>query len=137
MTKMYWLFRTVLSGKVRKMMKVWRACAGFRVPCQTLAERILVERLFTGNLSGRIPEVFTYYRQQLPDAAVEMAYLAENAYRYFVKHETADEQVFTCIGGYLLENKKMPPVCGMAYLKYHTRLDRNSLALHICCYCKS
>lgn len=101
-------------------MKVWRACAGFRVPCQTLAERILVERLFTGNLSGRIPEVFTYYRQQLPDAAVEMAYLAENAYRYFVKHETADEQVFTCIGGYLLENKKMPPVCGMAYLKYHT-----------------
>lgn len=115
------------QAKSDKMMKVWRACAGFRVPCQTLAERILVERLFTGNLSGRIPEVFTYYRQQLPDAAVEMAYLAENAYRYFVKHETADEQVFTCIGGYLLENKKMPPVCGMAYLKYHTQFGQEQL----------
>ena len=115
------------QAKSDKMMKVWRACAGFRVPCQTLAERILVERLFTGNLSGRIAEVFTYYRQQLPDAAVEMAYLAENAYRYFVKHETADEQVFTCIGGYLLENKKMPPVCGMAYLKYHTQFGQEQL----------
>ncbi len=115
------------QAKSDKMMKVWRACAGFRVPCQTLAERILVERLFTGNLSGRIPEVFTYYRQQLPDSAVEMAYLAENAYRYFVKHETADEQVFTCIGGYLLENKKMPPVCGMAYLKYHTQFGQEQL----------
>ena len=32
------------------------------------------------------------------------------------------------IGGeYLLENKKMPPVCGMAYLKYHTQFGQEQL----------
>ena len=36
-------------------------------------------------------------------------------------------KVFTCIGGYLLENKKMPPVCGMAYLKYHTQFGQEQL----------
>lgn len=109
------------------MMKVWRACVGFKVPCSALAERLIAQRLFVGNLGDRLSEVFTYYYQNRADSTVVLAYIAENAYQYFVKQAKIDEKVFEYIAAFLIEEKTMPQVCAMGYLKHYAEYSRERL----------
>lgn len=111
-----------------KMIKLWRACEGFKVECIALAERIIAQMLFAGSLGHKLSEVFTYYYQNRTNEKVVLAYIAENAYQYFVKEKEIDKRVLEYIAEFLMENKTMPPVCAMAYLKYYSAYSREQLS---------
>jgi hypothetical protein len=116
-TVLAYLLKYYNSSNV-KMLKLWRACIGFKVPAVSLSERIIVQMLFTGSGGERIYEVFAYYYKNGNDCRVVLAYLSDMAYRYFVKLEKVPEEAFNVLGDFLLDNRSMPQVCQIAYLKY-------------------
>jgi hypothetical protein len=101
-----------------KMLKLWKACIGFKVPAVSLSERIIAQMLFTGDANDRLSEVFTYYYKNGTDYQVITAYLSDSAYRYLVKTEQAAPKVFDVIEEFLMDKRMLPQVCEIAYLKY-------------------
>ncbi|MBR0163929.1 MAG: hypothetical protein IJQ12_04565 [Lachnospiraceae bacterium] len=106
------------SGTIREMRDIWKATVSFGIDNYALAERMLYQMLYSGAYVGDRMDIFRTYVQQGPNAELERAFLAQCAYDHFVRESVSSEFIYRRIGRMLVAGVKLPPVCGMDYLKY-------------------
>lgn len=107
------------NGTNEEMYYIWKACRNFKVPCQSFAERLIAQMLFTGEHNGRLTEVFGFYYSDGGRNAIIRAYIAYHANLYFVHGKKVNEIVFRVLQKELQEEENWLDVCKLALLKYY------------------
>ena len=106
------------EGTLKQMKEIWQACASFDVDASAISERILQAYLFShGYLSG-IAEVFDYYVEHRRRESVVKSYIYDMSYRYFVKQQLSQSQVFRVLEEMLMDGYEMAYESIVAYLYY-------------------
>lgn len=107
------------NGTVKEMRDVFQTATSFGVENRELGERILIQLLHTGAYVGNTCAIFKSYVEKGADPDVEMAFLAQSAYDYFVKDKITDGFIFDEISRLADKDAELPKVCRMAYTKYY------------------
>lgn len=107
------------QGMLREMRSIWKAARSFEVDCYELSERVLVQQLLSGSYVGEQEEIFGYYVTQGPKTDIESAYLAQNAYDYYVKDKPVQEVVLREILHLHQQKESLQLVCMLAFIKYY------------------
>ena len=106
------------NKSTEQMTALWKAAVEYGLNTYPLDERIIVQMLFTGAYSSASENVFEHYYQVGANERVMEAYLAYNAYNYFVREAVVSESVFDIIEARFEADKDVILVCRLAYLKY-------------------
>jgi len=107
------------EGMIRDMRDIWKAAKSFDVDCYKLAERMLVQMLYSGAFVGEKMEIFHYYVSQGAKPEVEEAFLAQCAFEYFVHDRVTESCVYQEIGHMSRRNEPVQKICKLAFLKYY------------------
>lgn len=106
-------------GMTKGLRDVWKAAQSFGMDCYGIAERILVQMLYTGSFVGEKMEIFRYYVSQGARLEVEEAFLVRCSYEYFVKERVTEKDIFAEIERMYLRGEPVRRVCRLAFLKYY------------------
>lgn len=106
-------------GMTRGMRDIWKAAKSFDIDRYRLAERILLQMLYSGAFVGEKMEIFRYYISQGAKPGIEEAFLAQCAYDYFVRERVTEREVFTEILNMYRRGEAVQKVCKLAFLKYY------------------
>lgn len=112
------------NGSTSDMIMLWEDAKNNGIDVYELEERILCQMLFSGHYSGRTAYVFMHYYNNGAKERIVEAYLAYNAYNYFIKEAVVDETVFEIIEARLEAEKDVILVCRMALLKYYSECEK-------------
>ena len=107
------------------MRDIWKAAESFGLDTYSLSERMLIQMLYSGSYIGEKIEVFRSYVNSGANTDVEIAFITQSAYDYFVHGSVTDKYVFDRIERLSLENMPLSPVCKLAYLRYYA-VDKKS-----------
>lgn len=107
------------EGLTKDMRDLWKAARAFEVDCYKLAERIILQMLYSGAFVGEKMDIFRYYVSQGAKQPIESAFLSQCAYDYFVKERLTDSYVFRQIRCGYLRGEDAGLVCKLAFLKYY------------------
>lgn len=116
------------NGATEDMISLWNVSVENGLDTYELEERILCQMLFSGHYSGKTAEIFEHYYNNGAKERIVEAYLAYNAYAFFVKETVVSEHLFEIIEARLEAEKDVILVCRLALLKYYSELDRLDLA---------
>jgi len=107
------------KGTLKEMRDIWKSAESFGLDSYALAERMLVQMLYSGAYVGEKAEIFRDYVRSGPNTDIEMAYLSQSAYDSFVHGAVTDRFVFERIEKLTYENMPMQEICKLAYLRYY------------------
>ncbi len=107
------------TGMTKDMRDIWKAARSFDVECYDLAERMIMQMLYSGAFVGEKMDIFRYYVSQGAKQKVEEAFLAQCAYDYFVREKLTESYIFHEIRLAYLRGEETSVVCRLAYLKYY------------------
>lgn len=107
------------KGTSKEMRDLWKAAEAFGMDTYDLSERILVQMLYTGAFVGEEEEIFRKYVSGGAKTEVELAFLAQCAYDYFVKDKVTDKFVLEDLQRVIDRQEEIPLVCKLAYTKYY------------------
>ena len=110
---------TYFRGTCKEMRDVWKAADAFGVDTYELCERILIQMLYTGAFVGEGAEIFRKYISGGAKTEVELAFLAQSAYDYFVQDKVTSEFVLEDMQRVINRQEEIPLVCKLAYTKYY------------------
>ncbi|MDR0949759.1 MAG: DUF5717 family protein [Lachnospiraceae bacterium] len=114
------------TGPLREMHTIWTAAHSFEIDCYKIAERILLQTLFTHANAQAMIEVFRYYVSQGARSQVEEAFLALCSYDYYAKEKETNSYIFREILHMFHRNEMVNKVCKLAFLKYISTLFDDS-----------
>lgn len=106
------------EGTTKEMRDIWKAATSFEVDCYELAEKMIVQMLYSGAFVGEKLDVFRYYVSRGARPEVEKAFLAQCAYDYFVREKLTENYIFQEIRHAYLRGEEIAWVCKLGYLKY-------------------
>lgn len=106
-------------GTCKEMRDVWKAAESFGVDTYKLSERILVQMLYSGAHVGEKVDIFRRYISGGAKSSVEIAFLAQYSYEYFVKDKLTDSFVMEDMQRVIERKEELPFVCKLAYTKYY------------------
>ncbi len=106
-------------GTCREMRDIWKAAEAFGVDTYELSERILMQMIYTGAYIGEKTEIFRRYISGGAKTEIEIAYLAQCAYDYFVENGVTNEFVMQDMQRVIDRQEDIPFVCKLAYTKYY------------------
>lgn len=112
------------NGTIKEMRDIWKAAEAFGVDTYELGERILIQMLYTGAYIGEKNSIFKKYVSGGAKSEVELAFLAQSAYDYFVKEKLTDEFVMEDMNRVVERQEEIPLVCKLAYTKYYAENKR-------------
>ena len=112
------------KGTVKEMRDIWKAAEAFGVDTYKLSERILMQLLYTGAYIGEKNSIFKKYVSGGAKSEVELAFLAQSAYDYFVKDKLTDEFIMKDMNRVIERQEEIPMVCKLAYTKYYAENKR-------------
>ena len=98
-----------------------------------VAERILVQLLYTRAYLGERNEIFRYYVAQGAGERLEKAYLAQTAYDYFVKNRIEADFIFREIFDLYGRGEELPIICKTAFLRYCSELQTEEQKSYLGC----
>lgn len=107
------------QGMTKELRNIWNAARQFDVDTYELSERLLIQMLFSGEFVGEKEEIFRSYVAGGAKREVEMAYLEQSAYEYFVKDRLLDAFLIEQIGKLYGREGDIHKVCRLAYIKYY------------------
>ena len=110
-------------GTSHDMINIWRCAVESDIDTYELEERIIVQIMFTNSYEDILADIFDDYFRQVPKERIVEAYLAYNAYRYFVKELDISESVFDIMETFFENEKDLAPICKMALTKYYSGLE--------------
>lgn len=105
------------------MLLLWKTAKDFSVDTLALAERLIVQTLFTQVNPSNIFDVFEEYYIRGSKEIVIYAYLACQSFYYFAKDDRIPEKTFLYIEKEGLNNRELIPICKLALLKYYSIKD--------------
>lgn len=113
------------EGSTKDMRDIWKAAVEYELDCTKLCERILVQMMFTGCFIGERNELFFSYIRLGAKKQVEVAFLTQAFYDYFIRRQLVDERLFPCLTKMIYRGEEFHDVCKLAYLKYYSeRLEQ-------------
>lgn len=107
------------KGTSREMWEIWKAAEAFGMDTYELCERILLQMLYTGAFVGEVDEIFRRYVSGGAKTEVELAFLAQCAYDYFVRDKVTSEFVLQDMRRVIDREEEIPLVCKLAYTRYY------------------
>ena len=107
------------TGTVKTMRDIWKAAVSFGVDTYDLSERILVQLLYTGAYIGEKTEIFRSYISGGAKTDIEMAYLSQCCFDYFVCDKVTDHYILEDLQRVIERKEEVPTVCRLAYTKYY------------------
>ncbi len=108
------------DGMTRNLRDIWKAGISFDIDVTGLEERILVQHMYTGFYIGEKSELFHTYVKKGARKLVEIAYLTNESYGYFVKGQVCEEEIFTYLTRLFYRGEKLHDVCKLSYLKFYS-----------------
>ncbi len=106
------------KGMTKHIRDIWKASKDFGTDCYYLAERFLVQMLFSGAYVGEKMEIFRYYVNQGAKPEIEAAFLVQCCHDYFAKDKLTDSFVFQQISFLERQEEALQLVCKLSFLKY-------------------
>ena len=120
-------------GTVKSMRDIWKAAVSFGVDTYEMSERILMQILYTGAYIGEKTEIFKSYVNGGAKTEVEMAFLSQCCFDYFVSEQVTDEYIMEDLQRVIERKEDMPMVCKLAYTKYYAE-NKKQINEHISHY---
>ena len=105
------------------MLTLWRASRNFSVDTIGLAERLIVQALFTQVDTSDLIEVFEEYYIRGSKEIVIYGYLTHQAYLYFAKESNVSEKIFFYLEKEGLNEGELNSICKLALLKFYSNLS--------------
>lgn len=121
------LLRYLISyyhGTVKSMRDVWKAAVAFGMDTYEIGERILVQTLYSGAYVGESIEIFKSYIAGGAKAEIELAFLSQNCFDYFVGEKVTDEFIVQDLHRAVERKEEIPLVCKLAYTKFYAENKR-------------
>lgn len=115
---------TYYNGTVKAMRDIWKAAAAFCMDTYEICERILIQILYTGAYIGEKTEIFRDYISGGAKTDVEMAFLSQCCFDYFVCDKITDEYILEELQHVLNRQEELPLVCKLAYTRYYAENKR-------------
>lgn len=106
-------------GLTRDLRNMWKAAEAFDIDTGKLCERMLVQMLFSGSYVGEQEEIFKRYVQRGAKPDIEIAFLSQCAYDYFVNQKVTDRFLFEEMLRIYRQGENLNQVCKLALLKYY------------------
>lgn len=106
------------EGTIKNLRDIWRGAKDFGLDLKTISERIIVQMLFSGAFVGDSTLIFESYKKEGTSLKIEMAYLCQNAYDFFVLDRVMNPDLFSDIGRHYMREDSINLICKLAYLKY-------------------
>ncbi len=109
------------KGLVKKMRDVWKLGQEYAVESGEIAERILLQMLFTGAYVAEKMEIFKSFMQSENGRGSKLAkaFLSQCTYEYYVKERLTDAYVFEEIAVSHRAGEEVSKMCRLAYVKYY------------------
>lgn len=107
------------KGTCKEMRDIWKAAEGFGVDVYSLGERILVQLLYSGAHVGEKTTIFRKYVEAGAKGQIEIAFLSQSAYDYFVREKLTDGYILKDMQRLIRQGEELPFVCKLAYTKYY------------------
>ena len=106
------------KGKSAQLMELIHTCEGFGIDSFELLERTLVQMIYT-RLSGPEREnLYHRFAKANGSTMVRKAYLAVNAYDYFINEINVPESIFSEMEMLIREDEELSRICRLAYAKH-------------------
>lgn len=107
------------KGTSKEMRDIWKAAEAFGLDTYEICERILRQMLYTGAFVVERVEIFKRYIAGGARQEVELAFLAQCSYDYFVRDKLTDVFILEEIQKVAERQEELPFVCKLAYTKYY------------------
>lgn len=107
------------KGTLKEMRNIWKASRAFGVDGYEITARILVQMLYTGAYIGEKTEVFKDFVSGGGKNEIELAFLAQNCFDYFVGEKVTDDYIMQDLQKVIELQGEIPFVCKLAYTKYY------------------
>lgn len=107
------------NGMTKELRDIWKAAEVFELDTFSFSERILLQILYTGSYIGEKEEIFKSYVQKSGKTELELAFLAQGAYDYFVKEKIPESYLFGEIIRLYGLSENIPFICKLAATKYY------------------
>lgn len=111
-------------GTVKNMRDIWKAASSFGVDTYEISERIIMQILYTGAYVGEKTEIFKNYISGGAKADVEMAFLCQSCYDYFVSDKVTDDYIMEDLQRVIERQEEVPIVCKLACTRYYAENKR-------------
>lgn len=106
------------TGDLSIMENIYSAAIRFEIDAYELAERILLQSIYTNAFNAMTEDIFSYYNKIGSRFGISDAYTVYNAYDYFVNDNTKGAQIFEYIFREYLNGSRLSDICKIAMLKY-------------------
>lgn len=106
-------------GTVKAMRDIYKAAKAFCIDVYEICERILIQILYTGAFVSEKTEIFKDYIAGGSRADVEMAFLSQSCYDYFVSEKVTDDEIMEQLNRVIGRQEEIPLVCKLAYTAYY------------------
>lgn len=107
------------QGMTKDLRDMWKAAEAFEVDTYKLCERMLVQMMFSGSFVGEREEIFKSYVQGGAKPDIELAFLSQCAYDYFVNQKLTDRFLFEEMLRIHRQGEELNQVCRLALLRYY------------------
>lgn len=105
-------------GMTKEMRDIWKAACAFEVDTYKLCEKLLLQMTFSGAFIGEWEEIFRSYVQGGAKPEIEIAFLTQCAYDYFVNQKIMNSFVFEEMLRIHKQKEVLSQGCKLAILKY-------------------
>ncbi len=112
------------NGTVKSMRDIFKAAKSFCVDTYEISERILIQILYTGAYIGEKTEVFRDYISGGAKTDVELAFLSQSCFDYFVSEKVTDDYIIEDLNRVIARQEEIPLVCKLAYTRYYAENKR-------------
>lgn len=116
------------TGALNIMENIYAAAMRFELDAYELAERILLQSIFTNAFNAKTEGIFSYYNKIGSRFGISDAYTVYNAYDYFINDNVKGEQIFDYIFREYLNGSSISDICKIAMLKHLASKDEYSNA---------
>lgn len=112
------------EGMTKELRDIWKAAEAFELDTFSFSEKILLQMLYTGSYVGEKEEIFRTYVSKNGKVEVELAFLAQGAYDYFVKDKIPENYLFDETVRLYRLSEEIPYICKLAVIRYYAE-NRN------------
>lgn len=107
------------NGMVKEMRDIWKAAGAFSVDTYEISQRILEQLLYTGAYVGEKEEIFKSYVAGGARTDLELAFLSQSCFDYFVEDKVTDAFVIQDLQRVVERQEELSKVCKLAYTRYY------------------
>lgn len=113
------------EGMTKELRDIWNAARDFGLNLHAISERLVVQMLFSGAYVGEKTYIFEAYKNSGSSPKIELAYLCQNAYEYFVLDRLVDEALFIDMEYLYQREDELNLICKLAYLKFYAENQKS------------